>query len=456
MNYKAAMDKPGRILVVDDDPLVLEALDQTFSDEYQVVTASSANEAIQIITSDGAIETVVLDIKMAKMDGLQAASKIKEIDPELPIIFHTGYPGDYSEDDIEKGHRPFDYVGKNERPFRLKRAVKNAISFYRLKSGHSDLVAIARDDYGMVGRSAAMLDVFRTIEKIGPTDNKVMILGPTGTGKELVARAIHRKSKRAENPLAIFNCNHKAPDLVESELFGHLRGSFTGAVADRIGMFEFADNGTVFLDEIGDLDITTQAKILRVLETGEMQRIGSPQVVKVDVRLICATHHDLPTRVMEKTFREDLYYRLKGVTIKLPALKERREDIPELIDFFSKRYCRRIGSGLKIFEPSARDFLIEYDWPGNVRQLLDTIQSLIDLSASYYITRKEVERYLAAIDQRGSFGGSLTDSVREFKRTLILKTLDRNKQNISAAARELSMDPSNLRKLMKDLQIQLG
>ncbi len=264
------MDKPGRILVVDDDPLVLEALGQTFSDEYQVVTASSGGEAIDIISSDQDIETVVLDIKMARMDGLQTASRLKEINPELPIIFHTGYPGDYSEDEIEKGHHPFDYVGKNERPARLKRAVKNALTFYRLKSGHSDLVAIACEEYGMVGKSMAMLDVYRTIEKIGPTDNKVMILGPTGTGKELVARAIHRRSKRTDNPLAIFNCNHKAPDLVESELFGHLKGSFTGAVADRIGMFEYADRGTVFLDEIGDLDITTQAKILRVLETGEM------------------------------------------------------------------------------------------------------------------------------------------------------------------------------------------
>ncbi len=155
----------------------------------------------------------------------------------------------------------------------------------------------------------------------------------------------------------------------------------------------------------------------------------------------------------DKSFREDLYYRLKGVTIRLTALRDRREDIPELIDFFSKRYCRRIGSGLKIFEPAARDFLIEYDWPGNVRQLLDTIQSLIDLSASYYITKKEVEHYLATVDNRSVFDGGLTDRVKEFKRTLILKSLDRNKQNISAAARELSMDPSNLRKLMKELQI---
>ncbi|UCC45156.1 MAG: sigma-54-dependent Fis family transcriptional regulator, partial [Candidatus Zixiibacteriota bacterium] len=388
------MDKPGRILVVDDDPLVLEALHQTFVDDYEIQSAASGSKAIDIVNADDGIEAIVLDIKMAKLDGLKTASRLKEMRPDVPIIFHTGYPGDYSEEEIEKGHQPFDYVGKNERPIRLVRSVRNAVNFYRLKTGQIDLVKLAREQYGLVGKSSQMLEVYRTIEKIGPTDNKVMILGNTGTGKELVARAIHKRSHRAQRPLAIFNCNHKAPDLVESELFGHLRGSFTGAVADRKGMFEYADQGTIFLDEIGDLDITTQAKILRVLETGEMQRIGSPEIIKVDVRLICATHHDLPAHIAQKRFREDLYYRLKGVTIILPALRDRRDDIPELIDYFSSRYCQRIGSSLKIFEPEAREYLLDFDWPGNVRQLLDTVQSLIDLSPSYYITRAEVAGYL--------------------------------------------------------------
>ncbi|UCD64102.1 MAG: sigma-54-dependent Fis family transcriptional regulator [Candidatus Zixiibacteriota bacterium] len=450
------MDRRSKILVVDDDPLVLEALNQTFMDDYEVMAVASGNEAIAIISSDHTIETIVLDIKMAQLDGLKTASRLKEINPDIPIIFHTGYPGDYSEDEIEKGHQPFDYVGKNERPARLRRAVRNAVNFYRLKAGYTDLAKLAREEFGMVGKSRAMLDVYRTIEKIGPTDNKVMILGPTGSGKELVARAIHRRSQRARKQLAIFNCNHKAPDLVESELFGHLKGSFTGAVADRIGMFEYADGGTVFLDEIGDLDITTQAKILRVLETGEMQRIGSPEIIRVDVRLICATHHILPQRIIERRFREDLYYRLKGVTIALPPLRERREDIPDLIDFFARRYCMKLGCALKIFEPAARDYLIEYDWPGNVRQLLDTVQSLIDLSPSYYVTRKEVANYLVLSDSPAEGDGTFAQQIRDFKRTLILKSLDRNKKNISAAARELSLDPSNLRKIIRDLKITLG
>ncbi len=450
------MNKLGKILIVDDDALVLEALNETFIDDYEVVSVSNGFEALEKVKIEKDFDTVILDIKMAKMDGLKTASLLKEFNPQIPIIFHTGYPGDYSEEEIEKGYQPFDYVGKNERPARLTRAVKNAVEFYRLKKSSLHLIGLARDEYGMVGKSNEIIEVYQTIEKIGPTDNKVMILGPTGTGKELVARALHKRSLRFEMPLVIFNCNHKATDLVESELFGHIKGSFTGAIADRLGLFEFADGGTIFLDEIGDLDITTQAKILRVIETGEMTRIGSPQLVKVDVRLICATHHDLKQMVTEQKFREDLFYRLKGVTINLPPLKERREDLPDLIDYFAERYCRKKGEGLKIFEPDARDCLIEYDWPGNVRQLLDTVQSLIDLSPSYYITKNEVLSYLSLSDKIKSEPGTFKHQVKDFKRILILKILDRNNNNISASARELSLDPSNLRKLIKELGISVS
>jgi two-component system nitrogen regulation response regulator NtrX len=445
------MERLGTVLIVDDDALVLEALKQTFMDDYRVVAASTGEEAVAVVKSDHDLDTVVLDIRMAKMDGLQTARLIRQISPELPIIFHTGYPGEYSESRIEKDHQPFDYVGKNEQPERLVRAVKNAVSFYRLKTNSANLVGFARQQFGMVGKSRAMQEVYQTIEKIAPTDNKVMILGQTGTGKELVARAIHKRSRRAGARLVILNCNHKPPDLVESELFGHLRGSFTGAIADRMGLLEYADGGTLFLDEVGDLDMTTQAKLLRVIETGEMQRIGSPEVAHVNVRCMCATNRDLAKLVDESKFREDLFYRLKGVTITIPPLKQRREDIPDLIDFFVEDYTLKGGDGIKIFEPAARDLLVEYDWPGNVRQLLDTVQSLIDLSFSSFITRQEVEDYLAHGNDRHDSDGSFHDQVREFKRILVIQALARNNNNVSAAARELSLDPSNLRKMIKDL-----
>lgn len=442
--------------MVDDDPLVLESLYQVFCDDYEVVLASSGSQAIDILQSSEDFDTIILDIRMDKMDGLQTATKIREINTDIPIIFYTGYPGDYSETKIQREHQPFDYVVKNERPIRLQRAVKNAVDYHRLKTRRGDLRQLAREQFGMVGKSQAMLNVYRNIEKIAPTNIKVVILGPTGSGKELVARAIHKRSPRSQKRLGILNCNHKSADLIESELFGHLKGSFTGAVADRIGLFEYADGGTVFLDEIGDLDITTQAKLLRVVETGEMQRIGSPKTIKVDFRLICATHRNLPTMVKEGQFREDLYYRLKGVTLSLPPLKERREDIPDLIDYCIENYCSKTGDGIKVFEPSAIDLLIEYDWPGNVRQLMSTVESILSLSPSSLITRKEVADFLSFSTPQYAEKRSFNEQMREMKRLVLIRTLARHNNNVAATARELSLDRSNLYKLLKEFDIEIG
>ena len=450
------MSKQGKLLIIDDDPLVLEALHQSFLDEYDIVLASSGENGLSTLVTCHDLNAIILDIRMAKMDGLQTASKIRELYPDIPLIFHTGYPGEYSESNIEKQYKPFDYVGKNERPARLFRAVRNAVSFHCLKTHSIDLIKFAREQFGLVGRSQVMRKMYQTIEKVGHADSKVMILGPTGSGKELVARAIHKRSTRFERQLVVFNCNHKAPDLIESELFGHLKGSFTGAVADRVGMFEYSHGGTLFLDEIGNLDITTQGKLLRVLETGEMQRIGSPETIQIDVRIICATNSDLEKMVANKTFREDLYYRLKGIRIILPPLKDRREDIPDMIDYFTENYCNKKGYGLKVFAPAARDLLIEYDWPGNVRQLLDTVQSLIDLTPSYLITREETATYLLYPGKTVRQEGSFNNRVREFRKLVLVQALSHHDNNVSAAARELSLDPSNLRKMLKDLSVDLG
>jgi len=443
----------GTVLLVDDDPLVLEVLVETFGDEYDVVKATSGPEALEALNLHQDINTVVLDIRMQGMDGLETASRIREARPDLPIIFHTGYPGDYSEQDVQNKFEPFDYVGKNERPLRLERAVRNAVTFHRLTQNRDDLVTKALHGFGMVGGSKPMQTVYRAIAKVGPSNSKVMILGATGTGKELVARAIHSQSARAAKRLVIFNCSHKPQDLVESELFGHLKGSFTGAVTDRVGMFEYADGGTLFLDEIGDLDITTQVKLLRVLENGEMSRIGSPDVIKVDVRLICATHCDLQEMVDRGLFRVDLYYRLKGVTITLPPLKERREDISAMIDYFVERHCARNGHGVKVFQPEARQLLIEYEWPGNVRQLVDAIQSLVDLTPSFLISKADVEKHLHFKGSLETDDGSFQDRVREFKRVLVIQALDRANHNMTSAAKLLSLDTSNFRKLAKAMDL---
>lgn len=450
-----AIDK-GKILIVDDDPLVVAAMLEQFIDDYSVESALSGAEALRKLGESPHFDAIVLDIRMARMDGLKTADKIKEIAPEIPIIFHTGFAGSYSEEDIDRNYRPFDYIGKNESPARLQRAVKNAVSYHRLGTVGSDLIELARERFGMVGKSRVMREVYQRIEQIGPTKSKVMILGPTGTGKELVARALHQRSQRADRDMMVFNCSQKDPTLVEAELFGHTRGSFTGAVNDRIGYFEAAHGSTLFLDEIGDLDITTQAKILRAIEHGEVTPVGTCERRLVDVRVICATHLDLDVRVAEEKFRRDLYFRLKGVTIQLPALRDRREDIPDLLDYFIERSCRENGFGLKVFEPAARALLIEFDWPGNVRQLSDTVQSLIQLSPGYYITLQEVtdhlvyESQIAMDDEIG-----LTDAVKDFKRLRIVQVLDRVDGNIAAAARDLKVDQANLRKMIQNLGISI-
>lgn len=446
---------PHTILIVDDDPMVREGLLLIFSEDYDVQTASGGEEAIAVVSEQSAIMAVILDIRMAKMDGFQVASRLKKLRPNLPVIFHTAYAGEYSEREVDSRYQPFDFIGKGEDIARLQRSVKNAVELFLLKKSKTGLRKLAREQHGLIGNSQQMHDLYAMIEQVAPTDSKVMIIGETGTGKELVARALHRNSKRADKHMGILNCNHKSSDLVESELFGHLKGSFTGAFADRIGLFEYANGGTVFLDEIGDLDQTTQAKLLRVLETGEIQKIGSSDLLRVDIRLICATHRDLNEMVEAGTFREDLYFRLKGVTIRTPPLRERAEDIAQLIDYFSEMHCARRQIGLKVFDPAARSLLIEHLWPGNVRELMDCVQSLIDLTNSYYITADEVSGFLLRPGAVETSNGSLAERLQAYKRQEIIKALDAADGNVSAAAGLLNVDRSNLHRLIKSLNIPL-
>lgn len=449
----------GTILIVDDDPLVLEALQQEFMDEYKVLTATSGEEALDLIRNQPQLDAVVLDIRMARMDGFETASAIRQEIPDLPVIFNTAYAGEFSEADIERRHRPFEVLGKDESPYRLRRTVRNAVDFHRLQHDSGDsLVDLAVREYGMVGRSAVMQCIYQKIEKIAPTESKVTVLGPTGSGKELVARALHGRSRRAKGPLQIFNCNHKAPDLVESELFGHMKGAFTTALSDHVGIVEAANGGTLFLDEIGNLDISTQGKLLRVLETGEMNRMGSVKVKTVDIRLICATNCDLEKMVADGTFRQDLFFRIKGVTIILPPLSERAEDIPDLVRYFATRYAQRKEEPVKLFHDEAIRLMQQYDWPGNVRYLNETVKSLIDLSNSTLITREDVADYLGFYGceptddvQGGNGDGTLSERVRRFKIKLISRKLAEYDGKLTAAARDLGVDRSNLRRMMRDL-----
>lgn len=446
-----------KVLIVDDDLQVLEGLEILLMDSFSIIRAESGQHAIDVIKSDDSVAVVVMDIKMPDMDGITSARAVRDHNPDIPIIFHTGYPGQYSEDEIEAGEKPYDYIEKGESSIKLTRAVRNAYETFVAKKEAGRSSEIAEKSYGMTGKSELMRRVYTMIRKTALSDTKAMILGETGTGKELVARAIHNHSRRTDNHLVIFNCNHRPPDLVESELFGHGRGAFTGAVSDKIGLFEYGDGGTVFLDEIGDLDITTQAKILRVIESGEFQTVGkTPCLKKTDVRIICATNHDLEQLVAENKFREDLYYRLKGVVIHLPPLRERKEDIPLLVTKFCDQFTVEQDRMPVYFDKSAMQVLLDYDWPGNVRQLKDTIESVITLSDSDIVFGKDIEDYLGETTAETAFdnnGFSLTERTKKFRRNCIIEAMHETDNNISAAARLLKVDPANLRKWIKSLGI---
>ncbi len=442
------------LLVVDDDSLVRESLVELFSDDYQVLAAASGADAIETVRKQPELAVIIMDIKMAGMDGIAAMREIRSIAPDIPTILHTGYPGDFDEDEIDRLEQPFDYVQKGDAISRLIRSVRNAVEKYEYRRGLASLADHAASRFRLIGRSKAMQTVYELIIKMAGSDNKVMILGENGTGKELVARAIHDTGARRERRLAILNCNHKSFDLVESELFGHEQGAFTGATRDRDGLFGVADGGTVFLDEIGDLDITTQAKLLRVLSTGEYSRIGSEEVRRVDVRILCATNRNLEQLVASGAFREDLYYRLCGVVIKLPPLRERPEDIPLLVEHFRDKYTIARGLPLKLIAPDAIEPLLDQPWPGNVRHLEEAVRALITLSDSDVIMREDVLAYLKVEDTEPvPTSGTLSEQVRAFERRLIIATLTACSGVISRAADRLGVDRANLSRKIRQLGI---
>jgi DNA-binding NtrC family response regulator len=447
-------DRKYKILLVDDDKAVLQTLNDLFDQEYETILASSGRSAIEKFKQNPDIAAVVLDIKMPEMDGLEVNREFKKIDPNIRIILHTGYPGDYLEDEIDETVKPFDYVPKGDSIPRLRRSVKRAVESWLLEKDNRRLTRYAEDHYGLVGKSEAMREVFGLIRKMADSTANVMVLGETGTGKELVSKAIHYNSNRCGKKFGVLNCNHRNPDLVESDLFGHKKGAFTTAYYDRIGLFESANMGTVFLDDIGDLMLKTQSKLLRVLEERSYSRIGDDEVKYADVRIISATHRDLRKMVEEGEFREDLYYRLKTIEIKLPPLRERREDIPLMVERFVDEFTIGRGKPIKVFDKYALNALMDYNWPGNVRELKHTIEALVELTESDIIMAEDVGKQLNIIVPENNGGPkSLNEQVDEFKKMLCLKTLQQTDDNYSAAARLLQTDRANFQKLCKRLGI---
>ena len=370
----------SKILVIEDEAAIRRVLVKILSEEsksYEVEAAEDGLMGIEMIKSTD-YDLVLCDIKMPKMDGVEVLEAVKKLKPETAMVMISGH-GDL--DTAVKTMRmgAFDYISKPPDLNRLLNTVRNALDNTELVVENKRLKKKVSKKYEMVGESEAISHIKEMVDKVAPTDARVFITGPNGTGKELVAHWIHQKSNRAKGPMIEVNCAAIPSELIESELFGHVKGAFTSANKDRAGKFEAANGGTIFLDEIGDMSLTAQAKVLRALQESKVQRVGSDKDIKVDVRVVAATNKDLKQEIADGNFREDLYHRLAVILIKVPALNDRRDDIPLLIHHFSGKIAREQGVAEKAFSKKAIKLLQEYDWTGNIRELRNVIERLIIL-----------------------------------------------------------------------------
>ena len=448
-----------RVLVVDDEKGIREALTQVLEyEDIEVRACGSGSEALQLY-AELRPHLVLLDVKMQGMDGLETLRKLRELDPHAQVVMISGHGSiQTAVEATQLG--AYDFLEKPLDTNRILLTLRNALVHVDLATENVRLKAEVHAQYEIVGTSRAIKAVIERIEKVAPTAARVLITGENGTGKELVARAIHALSPRARGPFVEVNCAAIPSELIESELFGHMKGSFTGAFADRAGKFELADDGTLFLDEIGDMSLSAQAKALRALEEGVISRVGSGRTVPVDVRVVAATNKDLTAEIAAGRFREDLLYRLNVVPIEVPPLRARRGDIPQLIEHFADQLTEQAGLQPKRFDPDAVKRLAAYDWPGNIRELRNAVERLLILANGPVVTGEAVER-IAGLGQGEGGDARRTDGLagapwtraatfEEFKqiaeRTYILAKLQENDWNVSETARTLDMPRSNLYK----------
>jgi DNA-binding NtrC family response regulator len=440
-----------KILVVDDEQSMTQFLGIVLRKEgYQVTTCANGREALERVKTE-AFDVVITDIKMPGMDGIQLLQGIKKHDATLPVVLMTAYASQQSAiDAVNLG--AFQYMIKNAKNDEIKLVVRNAIEMRKvrvenqflkreLKKGHEEKV--------MIGTSEEMQKVFRMVEKVADSEATILIQGESGTGKELIAREIHYRSRRAGGPFVSINCGAIPRDLLESNLFGHVKGSFTGAVRDSQGLFLVAETGTFFMDEVGETPLATQVKLLRALQEREIIPVGGTQSVKIDCRLVAATNADLEREVAEGRFRADLFYRLNVIPIKLPPLRHRRDDIPLLIDHFLKRYAA--GGTLKAVNKDAMETLMKYDWPGNVRELENVMERAMILDESGVIGVEDLpDKVRLGSNHRGSLIiDSPTLTLEELEKEYILKVLHTTGWQKKRASDVLGINASTLyRKLI--------
>jgi two-component system, NtrC family, nitrogen regulation response regulator NtrX len=459
------------ILVVDDEDAIVSSLSSILQDEgYDVSVAKNGAEALKLYTTDPP-DLMLLDIWMPEMDGLETLRRVKELVPTAQVMMMSGHGSiETAVKAIKLG--AYDYI---EKPLSLENVtlrVKHALDQYRLEQENRSLRTTVRRKFELVGQSAAMQQLRQLIDTAGPTNSRVLIGGENGTGKELVARAIHLQSARADRPFVAVNCAAIPETLIESELFGHEKGAFSGATSMKRGQFEQADGGTLFLDEIGDMSLSTQAKVLRALQEQQFTRVGGTKLMKVDVRVLAASNKDLLKEIEKGMFREDLYYRLNVVPIVVPPLRERREDIPLLVRHFMKLHAEEQGLRIKEITPDAMNVFQQYDWPGNIRELRNLIERLMIMVPGNVIDTAQANMSLQVRPSGGASAApvaapsaasplvtqtydSLRDARNAFEKDYIARKLREHHWNISRTAEDLKIERSHLHRKIKLLDVEM-
>jgi len=452
-----------KVLIVDDEEVLRDVLDAVLRREgFEIAMAASGEEALSILDSDDNIDLVILDIMLPGISGIDTLRALRISNPSLPVIIITAFSSIDGAIEAMK-HGAFHYIPKPFKNEEVILTVNKALEQRRLSRENERLKAELSEKYAyanIIGKSEPMRKVYDFIRLAAPSRSNILVTGESGTGKELVAKAIHHASPRARNAFVTVNSGSLPPELLESSLFGHMKGSFTGAIATKRGLFEVADGGSIFLDEIGNINLETQAKLLRVIQEKEFMRLGSVETIKVDVRIIAATNADLTKLMAENRFREDLYYRLNVITIPLPPLRRRREDIALLVAHFLDKYAEENKRKVKEVTPDAMRILLDHPWPGNVRELENTIERAVVLCTSDRIgvdLLPDYLRYPQQTDQPAmivpSEGLSLKDAVSRYERGMILQSLEMANGVQKKAAELLQLKPSTLNEMMKRLGI---
>jgi two-component system response regulator HydG len=455
---KMTSSKTAKILIVDDDPGHLASVKMIVrSWGYAVATAEDGDVAVDMVKSDP-VDLILMDVRMTNMSGIEALKEIKAYNPAIPVIIMTAYSSVGSAVEALK-EGAYDYLIKPLDFEVLKLTIERAGEHAGLKEENRALKAHLREDYDManiIGRSSSMAKLLEMMSMIAPSEATVLITGESGTGKELIARSLHFNSPRREKPLVVVNCAAITETLLESELFGHEKGAFTGADKRREGRFKQADRGTIFLDEIGEMSPTMQAKLLRVLQEKDIQRVGGEETIHVDVRVIAATNRDMESEVVQGRFREDLFYRLNVMPLNVPPLRERQEDIPLLAQHFMKKFAEKNRKTVKGFVPLAMDMLLNYEWPGNVRELENAIERAVILLTGEHITEQQLplnitEKY-PELMQPHTPEVKVTDGSRpleEIEKEAIMETLKASGGNKAEAARRLGITRKTLHNKLK-------